>query len=711
MVTVNTLYPKVQTSIKIDHSQPLPVRSAAALQRGQILRFSARPALSPKAVLLTAFLTGATAQAVSAPSINWYVPALQPVLVHARAEQSQARPKLVPNLIGKTSAAPVVEEGRPVNATNISIVLKKPNIRLNEAIAENARIIVRLPNPATGKEMDVIIPTTSDNPANPAVSIENFALKQDGHTLTATVDNILLPDGAELILPEGALEITRHYDKAIHRKNRRGGVTLSDQEETTSIPLPELVIPIQPNRSNNPLQAKVSDIEALMSLKPAASKKPGVNPTSEDELLPVIPATKPEEQIRQEFKEALILKGQWSATKRALLQEMFSGKLSDEELQAMFQAEKLKSKWGISLNGKERTVTRLLFDPDATILGRKWQHAEFLISPGTTVDAREAGDILADNIPDLELRAAVAHAYEETYTPDKKRLLRPGRIDGRTFVSTFIGMNDSNQPITLRYGTPHIGGVDRPQVPASTNTDTATGQRIVTINEKLRGSIPVDLLSLIAHEIVHQDSVGNGRFEEGTAKLLENFMSLQQKEKFPAAYVDQELAITPLSQQRGNLLNVTYFNSGSSQFPSPGTEVAPVLIPRIFPGFPDAKLSQMRSLQELALTVFGGSGDSVPDEPTPANFYGNQVLRDITGDQSLDFANFSPESVALFDHGILYRLSKPTKARIEADYGGNKKAAKNHVRSSRLLVEDHLNQLGMTPDRSRIPFEIVDVGA
>lgn len=72
-------------------------------------------------------------------------------------------------------------------------------------------------------------------------------------------------------------------------------------------------------------------------------------------------------------------------------------------------------------------------------------------------------------------------------------------------------MNDSNKPIVLRYGIPHIG-VDRPQIPASTNTDPATGQRVVTINEKLRGSFPVDLLSLIAHEIVHQNSVGNGRF-------------------------------------------------------------------------------------------------------------------------------------------------------------------------------------------------------
>lgn len=79
-------------------------------------------------------------------------------------------------------------------------------------------------------------------------------------------------------------------------------------------------------------------------------------------------------------------------------------------------------------------------------------------------------------------------------------------------------------------------------------------------------------------------------------------MSLQQKEKFPTAYVDQELAITPLSQRRGNLVNVAYFNSGASQFPSPGTGVAPVLIPRIFPGFPDAQLSQMQSLQELVLT-------------------------------------------------------------------------------------------------------------
>lgn len=64
----------------------------------------------------------------------------------------------------------------------------------------------------------------------------------------------------------------------------------------------------------------------------------------------------------------------------------------------------------------------------------------------------------------------------------------------------------------------------------------------------------------------------------------------------------------------------------------------------------------------------------------------------------------------MFDHGMLYRLSKPTQAQIDGNYGGDKKVATKHVLSSRLLVEDHLNQLGMTPDRSRIPFEIVDVG-
>ena len=55
MVTFNTLYPKVQTSIPTDRSQPLPVEIAAALQKGQILRFPARPAFSPRAVLLTVF--------------------------------------------------------------------------------------------------------------------------------------------------------------------------------------------------------------------------------------------------------------------------------------------------------------------------------------------------------------------------------------------------------------------------------------------------------------------------------------------------------------------------------------------------------------------------------------------------------------------------------------------------------------------------------
>jgi len=272
-------------------------------------------------------------------------------------------------------------------------------------------------------------------------------------------------------------------------------------------------------------------------------------------------------------------------------------------------------------------------------------------------------------------------------------------------------MNDSNQPIGLRYGIPHIGGVDRPQDPASINTDPATGQRIVTINEKLRGSNPVDLLSLIAHEMLHQDSVGNGRYEEGTAEFLEDAMSLQQKEKFPTAYVDQELAITPLNQRRANRLNVAYFNSGSSQFPSPGTGVAPVLLPKAFPGFNESQGGLIESLEELALTVNGDTGDSVPDEPTPANWYGNQVLRDITGNQALNFAKFSPESVAMFDHGMTYRLSQPTKEQIGANYDGDRRAARLHVLSSRLLVEDHLNQLGMTPDRSRIPFEVVDVGA
>jgi len=706
MVTFNTLYPKVQTSIPTDRSQPLPVGIAAALRKGQILRFPARPAFSPRAVLLTAFLTAATAQAVGAPSINREMPVLQPVPVRALVDHFQAGPKLVRNLIGKTSSTPVMEQGRPVNATNISIALRKPNIRLNETLAQNAEIIVRLPNPATGEEMDVIVPTTSDDPANPdGKPLVNFELQQDGQTLTATVENILLPDGAELILPAGALETVQTYNKDGHYGH--GRVTLSNSKETIATPLPEMVIPIQPNRTKNPLRAKVSDIEALMSLKPAASEKPGVIPTSADDLLPVIKVTKPDDQIRQEFDQTLTLKGQWGRAKKALLQKMFLGKLSDEKFRAMVQAEKAKSRWGISLNGREQTVARVLFDPDANVFASRWQHAEFLTSPDITVNAREAGDILAENIPDLELRAAVAHAYEETYTPDKKRLLRPGRIDGRTFVSTLIGMNDTGLPMVVRYGE-----VNPSHVPALSRPDLQTGQRILIINENLRGTNPAELVPLIAHEALHQDLEGNGRYEEGTAKLLENWMSLQQKEKLPTPYIEKNLLITPLSQRRTNGSNVAYFNSGSSQFPSPGTGVAQVSIPGALPGTPaDIAGNRIESLEELVLQINGGTGDDVPDEPTPMPWYGNQVLQDITGNQSLDFVDFTPDSVAMFDNGMTYRLSQPTQAQIETDYGGDRRAARLHILSSRLLVEDHLNQLGMTPDRSRIPFEVVDVGA
>lgn len=160
-------------------------------------------------------------------------------MVQSRAEYIQSSPKLVRHLIGKTSATPVVEGGLPVNATNILIVLKKSNIRLNAEIAQNARITVRLPNPATGKEMDVIIATTSDNPANPAESIVNFELTQDGRTLSATVDNILLPDGAELILPEGVLEITGPTAQVIKKAVRSGETFLSNETVATAAPLPE----------------------------------------------------------------------------------------------------------------------------------------------------------------------------------------------------------------------------------------------------------------------------------------------------------------------------------------------------------------------------------------------------------------------------------------------------------------------------------------
>lgn len=85
---------------------------------------------------------------------------------------------------------------------------------------------------------------------------------------------------------------------------------------------------------------------------------------------------------------------------------------------------------GISWTPQEQAVAHMLFDPDIDpgkqghgIPKSAWEDAEAVrfVSPGGSMSAREAGEVLVENIPDPELREAVAYTYRDANRNDAIR--------------------------------------------------------------------------------------------------------------------------------------------------------------------------------------------------------------------------------------------------------------------------------------------------
>jgi|GEM_PF-3903290 len=699
MVTFNTLYPKVQTSIPTDRSQPLPVGIAAAQRKGQILRFPARPAFFPRAVLLTAFLTAATAQAVGAPSINRETPVMQPVWVLVGLEHLQAHNRTY--ITQGPIATPVVDAaGAPINATDLRMTLAD-NLQLGP-MAEEIHVVFEFKDPVAGDRRQVKVSKPADMPLDAFASLT-------GNSLTIRVQDFQVPDRAKLVFPPGALQIP---DQTNHHVTATGDVAIGNTGATS---LQEIKAAVA---------SDISKIAAFQSLRPLA-----VNPDLVA-FTPVtlVPIVKEDSLIRWEFANTVALKGPYAGQKQRLFRwaqqpeawhqarlrtkavrigQIESGierikrvlQKKIEQVRKRFQrriqvypesrqefeqaleqaiqsieqdrdrkielrnqrilslqasAEALRNEkafieelyddpnwfqrpvWerkkivaddikearkqtelGISWTPQEQAVAHMLFDPDIDpgkqgygIPKSAWQAAGNVTftTPNGPVTAREAGRILAENIFEPELLAAVAHTYRDANRDDK--------IRGDLIISTLLGMNETGKPIGSEYGTIINGDV-------ATSIITADGQIVLVINSNLRGTDPTELAALTAHEPVHQDVAMNGLYEEMIAKLLEAQQVWNQRTQLPSRYVDRFLVDSPLSLASYNARIAAFLNSGQSAFLSPGTKTAPVFNPSVLPNTPAAGIL---SLEELMRAI--NNFNDAPDRNTPLNlnWYAQQVL-------------------------------------------------------------------------------------